>query len=602
MSARPSLFSELRRRNVFRAAILYIGAVWALAQGIAQLSPVVGAPEWAARWFLVAAIIGFPLWLTFAWFFELTPEGLKLERDVAAEDSITHHTGRKLDFAIIGVLGVAVVLLLTDRFVSREGAGSAAGVTEQSIAVLPFLDLSQAKDQEYFSDGISEELLNLLAKIPQLHVAARTSSFSFKGRQIEIPEIARQLHVAHVLEGSIRKAGDQIRVTAQLIHAADGYHVWSQTWDRKLDDIFKIQDEISGEVVKELKVSLLGAAPTAHTTDPHAYTLYLQAVQLGRQITADALAKSDALYRQALAIDPRYAPAWTELARNLGNETTIGVLPSQEGVARAREAAERALAIDPDYALAHAGLGYIAMSFENDLSGAAKHLERALALAPTDLEVLGRAALLLSDLGRLDQRLAIDKVRAQRDPVNSNTFYSIGVAQANAGQLDAALQSFRTALNLNPGRGLCHFQIGRALLLKGDAAGALEEMQAETSEAWRRIGLPMAYHALGRKAESDQALAKLIAEDEKESTYNIAYVYAFRGEADKAFEWLDKAAEYHDAGLTGIPTERLLDTIRKDARWLPYLRKIGYSPEQLDRIEFKVTLPKEWVAEGPAKS
>src|SRR5205085_4798350 len=207
-----------------------------------------------------------------------------------------------------------------------------------SIAVLPFVNMSDDKEQGYFSDGISEELLNLLTKIPQLKVAARTSSFSFKGKGVEIPEIARQLHVANVLEGSVRRSGEQLRITAQLIRAAEGYHLWSKTYDRNLDDIFKIQDEIAGEVVKELKVKLLGAAPKVRTTDPKAYALYLQARELGRQSNAEAFAKSDALYHQVLEIDPRYAAAWERLGSNFLNKTSMGLVPNQEGFTRAREA------------------------------------------------------------------------------------------------------------------------------------------------------------------------------------------------------------------------------------------------------------------------
>ena len=208
--------------------------------------------------------------------------------------------------------------------------------------------MSEDKANEFFSDGISEELLNLLAKVPQLQVAARTSSFSFKGKGIEIPEIARTLHVAHVLEGSVRKAGDSVRITAQLVKAGTDTHLWSQTYDRKLDDIFTIQDEIAADVVKQLKVTLLGAAPKARTTDPKAYALYLQAVQLGRQSTAEAFKQSDTLFRKVLAIDPRYAPAWTGLSRNVSNEASIGLLSNKEGYAQAREAATKALAIDPE--------------------------------------------------------------------------------------------------------------------------------------------------------------------------------------------------------------------------------------------------------------
>ena len=601
LSAKPGLFAELRRRNVFRAGAFYIAATWALAQGIAQLTPVVGAPEWAARWFLVAAIVGFPFWIAFAWFFEFTPEGIKRESEVEPHESITHHTGRKLDFAIIGVMAVAIVLLVTDRFVLHHGVNAQAeiAVSAQSIAVLPFVDMSQSKDQEYFSDGISEELLNLLAKIQALHVAARTSSFSFKGKDVPIPQIASTLHVANVLEGSIRKAGDQIRITAQLIRAADGYHVWSKTWDRKLDDIFKIQDEIAGKVVEELKVTLLGPAPKARTTDPEAYALYLRAVQLGRQFTPEAFKQSDALYREVLAIDPRYAPAWDELARNFNNETNQGLLPNKLGFGQSREAATNAVAIDPDYAPAHATLGYVALFGNNDLAGAAEHFEHALALGPTDLDVLRNSATLLQALGRLDEGLALGEAVVRRDPVNVSALFNLGYHQRQAGRLDTAIASFRTVLRLSPRRGGAHAELGNALLLKGDASGALAEIEQETSENWKMIGLPMACYALGRKADSDAALDRLIAKFEKDAPSNVAYVYAYRGEADKAFEWLDKAVEYSDSGISDMATENLFEKIHADPRWLPFLRKIGKAPEQLAKIEFKVTLPQ---AEGAATS
>src|SRR6185369_10877739 len=257
----------------------------------------------------------------------------------------------------------------------------------------------------------------------------------FKGKGVEIPEIARQLHVANVLEGSVRKSGDQLRITAQLIRAAEGYHLWSETYDRKMDDIFKIQDEIAGEVVKELKVKLLGAARKVRTTDAKAYALFLQARELGRQLNAEAFAKSDALYRQVLEVDPRYAPAWDGLARNFTNKTQIGVLSNQEGYARAREAAEKAMAIDPDYAPAHASLGYIADA-DNDPAGAARHYQRALALDPTNLEVLRNAALFLQALGRLDEAQALDEAVVRRDPVNVTALYNLGYHQRLAGRYE----------------------------------------------------------------------------------------------------------------------------------------------------------------------
>jgi TolB-like protein len=500
-----------------------------------------------------------------------------------------HHAHVRWAAVAIGllVLGAVVAAFV---IVSRKPTTSLTAIPEKSIAVLPFVDMSAGKDQEYFSDGISEELLNLLAKIPQLQVTARTSSFAFKGKEVAIPEIARTLHVAHVLEGSVRKAGNSVRITAQLIKAGTDTHLWSQTYDRKLDDVFAIQDEIAADVVKQLKVTLLSAAPKARTTDPEAYALYLQAVQLGRPFTAEAFQQSDALYRKALAIDPRYVPAWAGLSRNFGNETSQGLLPNKEGFARAREAAVKALAIDPDYAPAHAGLGWIAMYGDNDLASAALHLERALAIDPADLRVLTTSATLLQSLGRLDEALALEEAAVRRDPVNVTTLFNLGYHQRMAGRLDAAIASFRTVLSLSPSNGGAHCQLGVALL-KGDAKGALAEIAQETSEIYKMIGLPMAYQALGRKADSDAALAALIAKYEKDAPYNIASVYAFRGEADQAFKWLDKAVEYGDGGLGEIVTDNLFDKIHADPRWLAFLRKIGKAPEQLAKIEFKVTLP-----------
>ena len=506
-------------------------------------------------------------------------------------DAVRKHRARvRWATVAIGLL-VLGAIVAAFMIVSRRPATSLTAIPEKSIAVLPFVNMSDDKANEYFSDGISEELLNLLAKIPQLQVTARTSSFSFKGKEVAIPEIARTLHVANVLEGSVRKAGNSVRITAQLIKAGTDTHLWSQTYDRKLDDIFKIQDEIAADVVKQLKVTLLGAAPKARTTDPEAYALYLQAVQLGRQKTAEAFKQSDALYRKVLAIDPRFAPAWDGLSRNFINEANQGLLPNNEGFAQAREAAMKALAIDPEYAPAHARLGYIAMYGDNDPAGAAEHFERALALDPADLGLLGNTASFLQSLGRLDEALALEEVIVRRDPVNVAALFNLGLNQRMAGLFDAAIASFRTVLSLAPGRGNAHAQIGNALLLKGDAQGALAEIEQEADDGWKMIGLPMAYHALGRKADSDAAVAALIAKYEKDSPSNIAYVYAYRGEADKAFAWLDKAVDYNDTGLSEIVTENLFDNIHADPRWLPFLRKIGKAPEQLAKIEFKVTLP-----------
>jgi len=527
-----------------------------------------------------------------------TPSALDVRNDLRRATAVPAATGVRAWWALVLVLIVlAVGLVLSigrDRTRPPE-PGPAAGTTPaatdlRSIAVLPFTDMSPDRDQEYFSDGISEELLNLLSRIPELKVAARTSSFSFKGKDIEIPEIARQLNVAHVLEGSVRKSGDRVRITAQLIHAADGFHVWSRTWDRELGDIFAIQDEIAADLVKQFRITVFGSAPTTRKTDPEAYALFLRGVQMARQSTREGFEKSDALLQRVLAIDSTYTPAWAGLAVNDGNKAVAGLVPPEEGFARAREANLRTLEIDPQFAPAYAGLAFVAMYGESDFAAAARNLERGLELNPADARVRANSATLLNLLGRREEALALREAIAVRDPVNVNALFNLGTSQLNAGRLDDAIASFRTVLSLSPGNGVAHYQLAVAMLLGGDAQGALEELQQESVEVFRMIGLPLAYHALGRKADSDAALAALVAAYERDAAYNIAGVHAFRGEPDSAFEWLEK-----ERGSGGTFAEIVLDplfvNLHGDPRWIPFLRTIGKAPDQLAAIRFTAVLP-----------
>ena len=593
-----SVFTELKRRNVYRAAALYAASAWLLVQIATQVFPFFDFPTWWVRLIVVAAIIGFPFVVLFAWFYEITPEGLKLESTLDRSESITHHTGKKLDRWIIATLGLAVVLLLADRFVLHKDAIAivAPSVPEKSIAVLPFVDMSADKDQEYMSDGLAEELLNLLAQIPALQVTSRTSAFAFKGKSVAISDIARQLNVAHVLEGSVRKSGNRLRITAQLIDARTDTHLWSETYDRTLEDIFSVQDEIAATVVARLKIELLGATPKARETDPKAYAFYLQARQLLRKGTSKNLEESIAANQQALAIDPGYAAAWVSLAGTYLSQANKGLKPIDESYRLAREAIQKALATDPDFAPAFRSLSRIASDYDGDLAAAARHLEHALALEPTDPDTIGAASGLAQDLGRLDQALQLDEYAVARDPLNPARHGSLGYDFARMGRLDDAIARYRMALSLSPGRVGTQYNIGEGLLRKGDAAAALSAMQQEGDENWRLMGVTMAQYSLGKKPESDAALAELISKYEKDSAYNIAYVMAYRGESDRAFEWLDKAVAYHDTGLVEISDDPMFANIRNDPRWLPFLRKIGKAPEQLAKIEFKVTLPKDEVA------
>ncbi len=587
---------------MLRAGALYAAATWALAQGIAQLGPSFGAPDWVARWFVIACVIGFPFWLAFAWFYEFTPEGLKRESEIAPSDSITHHTGKKLDFTIIGVLALAVVLLLTDRFVLRHGVNQAAPAAaaapipdiekDPSIAVLPFVDMSQGKDQEYFSDGISEELLNLLAKIPKLRVIARTSSFSFKGKDVDIADIARKLNVAALLEGSVRKSGNTVRITVQLIRASDSSHLWSERYDRTLDDIFKVQDEIAATVVDKLKITLLGAVPTVRPIDPMAYPLILQAKALGDQGSAKGLEQAIALYQQALAIAPEEPRAWSGLGRVYLTQIGYATRPLNEGAPLAEAALKKAVTLDPSDALAYVLLGYLYSQLENDRAAAAPFYEKALALDQRDIRVIGGAGVFLENLGRLDEASALLRYEVTHDPANPNAYNNLGSVYYFAGRWDQAIAAGRTVLALSPRFAQERSSIGTVMLLaKGDPADALKEMQAEPDAIGRASGMAIALHTLGRKAESDAAMAALIAQHANDGATSIATAFAWRGEVDRAFEWLDKAIATQDPSLATIHLEPLFANLHKDPRWSPLLHKLGQAPEQLAKIEFKVTLP-----------
>jgi TolB-like protein/Tfp pilus assembly protein PilF len=597
-------FAELKRRRVFRVMAVYGIVGFVLLQLVDLAVPALLLPDWTYRFVALILLLGFPVAIVLAWALEMTPEGVRRTVEAAPgelSEIIAAPASTRWPAGVLALLGMTA-LLAGVWYVGRQSAPAAAadpvsedpaaGVSSASIAVLPFVNMSSDPEQEFFSDGISEELLNLLAKIPELKVAARTSSFAFKDQNLEIPEIAERLKVAHVLEGSVRKADNQVRITAQLIRAEDGYHLWSDTWDRSFDNIFAIQDEIAADVAAQLKVTLLGEAPTVAQANPEAYSLYLQARQLRHQGTDESVELSITRFEQALQIDPDYAAAWSGLASDYGWQTSNGVRPIDEGYRLAREAADRALVIDPENAEAYALLGRMASEYDGDLATAARYLERALALEPGNNEILVDANTLNRTLGRLDQAIAISEYTVARDPVNVPGHFYLGLNYFYAGRLDAAIASLESALSLAPGRAGVSALKSEIMLWKGEPEASLAAIQKESSETWRMIGLPMTYHALGQANESDAALASLIGEYERESAYNIAYVLAFRGEADRAFEWLQKAVEYRDPGLSEIAATPEFANIHDDPRWIPFLESIGKSPEQLAAIDFEVTLPK----------
>ncbi len=561
-----SFFSELKRRHVVQVGIAYLIVAWGAAQVAELVLDTFDTPGWVMQAILVALGLGVPVALVLAWIYELRADGLHKESETAE--------------------------------VTGQGAAPAIGAVEksvehESIAVLPFVNMSSDTEQEYFSDGIAEELLNLLARIPELRVAARTSAFSFKGKDVEIPEIAQRLQVAHVLEGSVRKAGNKIRITAQLVKAENGYHLWSETWDRTLEDIFAVQDEIAAEVVQQLKLTLLKASPTVVETNPEAYALYLQARHLARLQTAAAYEQALALLEQVLAIAPDYAPAWAERAGVFNKQASYGLTPCDVGVAHAREAARHALAIDPRCARAHAEIGYAAISNNRDFADAARHFLAALAIDPDDLEILSRAAKIALNMGRLDAARELLGYIIERDPVNPAIRFDLGYLHYCSGELDAAIEQWQTALRLSPDQIGSRMALGIALLAKGQVAAALESADQEKNTFYRLLGHALVYFKMGRQMEADTALAELIADHQLGGAYNIAVLLAWRGEMDPAFDWLEKALEYNDSGLAEITIEPFAESLRKDPRWEAFATKAGLSRQRLDAIEFDVKPPRQ---------
>ena len=581
-----NLWNRLRRRKVVQWGIVYVAGAWGLLQGLAYVTSTFDWPRQIQQLSTLALLIGFPVVLVLAWY-----HGDRGEQRVGR----TELAILTLLFLLGGGLFWRYQHTTQTTSVATPSTAIAptpvASANDKSIAVLPFVNMSDDKANDYFSDGLSEELLNLLAQVPQLRVIARTSSFSFKGKQADVAEIAQKLNVAHVLEGSVRKSGDTLRITAQLIRASDSSHLWSQTYDRPLTDVFKVQDELAGAVVSQLKIKLLGDAPKSRVTDPKAYVLFLRANALQDKFTPEAVRESFALYEQGLAIDPGYLEAWRKMAALRINEATNGLRPVDEAYRQAREYIDKALAVDPDFGRGHDGLAVIALYHDLDPAAAAQHWQRALALDPTNPNILMNSTDLALTLGRHDLGIRVAEYVAALDPVSAMNQNYLGFQYQAAGRLDEAAEAFRAGLQLSPGYLGASFSLGQTLLMKGEPQAALEAMRAESSESERLAGLAIAHHTLKQTRESDAALRQLIAVHGNSAPYRTAGVLAWRGEADRAFEWLDKAVARHDTLLFTVTADPLFASIHADPRWIAFLRSHGLAPEQLAAIKFNVTLP-----------
>ncbi len=570
------LVSELRRRNVLRMAALYVVAAWLIVQVAGVLIDLAKLPDWTGTTILWLLAVGFPIALIFSWLYEITPEGISLEKDIDPTASTTHVTGRRLDFIVISMLCAAVILFAYDKWWT-------AAPLDTSIAVLPFENMSDDPANEYFSDGLSEELLNMLAGIQELRVTARTSSFSFKDKDTDIPTIGRLLNVANVLEGSVRKSGNQLRITAQLINAETGYHLWSATYDREMDDIFAVQDEIATAVVAALRLSILREAPRARETTPEAFAAYLHGLHFYQQRTNDGYDKAVQYVQQALKIDPEYVPAWTLLGATYSNQALTGQMPFDDANTKALAAIEKALQIDPSFALANSARAWLAMVYERDYAVSAAYFRRALDLAPENSIILGNAAVLARALGRIDKAIEMTQKGLALNPVSAFAYVNLSDQLSHAGRPADAAEAARKAIELAPGYSTAKVNLAGAYLL-----GEQPEMAIEVAEQfdWPFYELfihALAYDDLGRFDESDDALVMMTEQYADDYAFRIAAVHAWRNDIDTAFDWLYRALD-EDQPTRGIKTDPFLRNLHDDARWNPLLTSFGLSDKQVAAI------------------
>jgi TolB-like protein/Flp pilus assembly protein TadD len=573
-----NIFTELKRRNVYKVAVAYAVVAWLLMQIASQIFPFFEIPNWVVRLVVLALIVGFPVALIIAWAFETTPEGIK--RTEVADAAGQRSRGG----AWIYIVGIGVALSVGLFFVGRYTAGhgtsrvteGTTAIPDKSIAVLPLINESGDPKDEYFSDGLSEELIAALAQISGLKVIGRSSSFRFKDRKEEPRTIGEKLGVSTLLDGTVRKQGDRVRIVAELVNAADGIQLWTQTFDRQLKDIFAVQEEIAKAVANSLKVTLLGS-DSAQKNAPknvEAHNAYLQGhFHLLRRNVED-YRKAITYYDQAIELDPEYALAYAERAEAWA---FTGDLTGQRLTAypKARSDAEKAVAIAPELAEARAALGFVRCLVDWKFAEGLAELKRAKELSPANPTANDLLARIIVYLGRFDEAERQARHAVELDPLSTVTQGNLARVLFYAGKLDEADAAARRAAELQPAGASSHRWQVLIAAQRGDGKTALREAQLEPDEGYRRFELAVAQYVVGDRQAADSALADLLAKAREGFAYQIAEVYAVRGEKDKAFEWLQISFDDRDAGMLSLSVDPLLRGLRDDPRYKNVLAKLG---------------------------
>ncbi len=591
-----SLFRELKRRNVFKVATLYIVAGWLALQVADVLFEHLGVPDWTFRFLFGLLVICFPLVLLFSWVFEITPEGIRRESEVEEGFSIAHKTGQRINQAIAAVLVLAILAVIADRLIPRQeqparsasiasaidgdptNTATPREILDKSIAVLPFVNMSGDPDNEFFSDGLAEELLNALSRLEDLKVAGRTSSFAFKGKDTDLRDIARQLNVAHLLEGSVRKSGNRVRITAQLISAGDGFHLWSDTFDRELDDIFQIQEEIAAVVADALQAVLAGSGDTPliseSTAKPEAYEAYLRGRYLlhGGSESPETLRRAEAEFLHALNLDPGFTLAQWGLFNVEDYRFRYGEIDYDQGAEQLAGLAARLMEEAPDLPESHLATGRAA--FANfRFSDALNAYQGALDLNPGHLGALTGLGDILVTVDRPEQAIQHYEKALARDPLALRTLIAIAWAYTTVDRCDEVRRIRQRALAISPESWRVNGTLAYCLLSND---GPLDEVQellaAEPALFVRRTGLAIAHHRLGDTEQAEAWLAEL-QQTGADVTYQVGQVYAQWEQPETAVEWLEQAYEIGDPGITLLLVDPFLRPLALDPGYLKLVSK-----------------------------
>jgi len=575
-----NFFVELKRRNVYKVAVAYGVVAWLLVQVATQVFPFLEIPNWVVRMVIALVVIGFPIALVIAWAFELTPEGIKRTEDVdlpAGSDS------KKRTWIYIAVIGAAfsIGLFFIGRYTARNSSSSASSseFPAKSIAVLPLLNESGDPKDEYFSDGLSEELISALAQIKNLKVIGRSSSFRFKDRKEETKTIGEKLGVTTLLEGTVRKQGERVRIVAELVNAADGIELWTRTFDRELKDIFAVQQEIAAAVASSLKVTLLGSDERSSTKpatgNTEAHNAYLLGHYHRQRGNLEDYRKAVGYFDEAIRLDPDYALAYAERSEAF---TLIGDFSGHGKTEwpKARNDAEKAVAIAPALAEAHAALGWVRFFVEWKFAEGLSELRRAKELSPANPTANDLLARVTVYLGELDKAEKQARQAVELDPLAFAAQHNLARALWFEGKLDEADAIARKAAELQPAAAASHRWQVLVAVQRGDGEMALREAQLEPDPGYRRFELALAQHVRGDRAAADAALSDLIANGRDQLAYQIGEVYAVRGEKKKAFEWLQISFDTHDTGTLGLLGDPLLRGLRDDPRYKALVAKMNF--------------------------